>query len=320
MAIKGYMESSLGKSEVFNGMKNFGGSDPQAKAIQLIKTARHLTKDDIESAYISVRMLSDGLTRAAIKAFEEERLILIYNNVPALSVTQAVPFITFKTSRGYVTYIFMDKYITTTRDGVMNVQAPILRDLLIGALIANGIKRDYNALAANQFLQKILMGIYTKFVTRILNREFSIAADKIVFDTLQYWINRFFLTQIFGANDTPENITKLSLMNLKYIDELKFEEIRRQYEEKDPTTISELFELLQTASSRMKALRLHTFLSDWINYYYIPSMLAVDNIEYLIFMINALLGGNNIVSISASDIVKEAKNIKNLREELMKLI
>jgi hypothetical protein len=49
-------------------------------------------------------------------------------------------------------------------------------------------------------------------------------------------------------------------------------------------------------------------------------MLAIDNIEYLIFMMITLINGNNIISIAASDIVKEAKNIKSFREELLKLI
>lgn len=321
MAIKGYMESTLSGSEIFKGINDAGkGETTTQKAINLIKTAKHLTNEDIEAAYIQVRMITDTLTREAMRAFDDGRIILIYNNVPALSVTQALPFITFKTKNGYVTYVFMDKYISITRDGVMNLQAPILRDLLIGALIANGLKSNYEILATSQYLQKVLMEVYNKFVTRILNRQFSIAADKIVFDTVQYWINKFFLTRIYGANDTPENIEKLSTSHFKYIDELKADDIKREYESADPSKFSELLELIKTASPRMKALNLGSFLSDWINYYYVPSMLAVDNIEYLIFMVMTLLSGNNIISIAASDIVKEAKNIKSIRSELLKLI
>ena len=165
-----------------------------------------------------------------------------------------------------------------------------------------------------------MMEIYTKFVTRIINREYSIAADKQVFDTIQYWINKFFLIRIFGANDTPENIETLASSHFKFIDELKYEEIKQEYELANPVKISDMLNLVKTASPRMKTLHLSTFLSSWMNYYYIESMLAVDNIEYLIFMAVALLNGNNnLISIAASDIVKEAKNIKSLRGELLKL-
>lgn len=322
MAIKGYMESSLSSSEIFKGINDIaGGENTTQKAINLIKTAKHLTNEDIEAAYISVKQITDTLTREAVKAFDDGRVVLIYNNVPALSVTQALPFITFKTKGGaYITYVFMDKYISMSRDGIMNLQAPILRDLLTGALIANGLKKNYEALSTNQYLQNIMTEIYTKFFTRILNRQFSIAADKITFDSIQYWINKFFLTRVFGANDSPENIEAISNKHFKYIDEMKYEELKQQYSEANPQTISELLALVKTASPRMKALNLGVFLSDWINYYYVPSMLAVDNIEYLIFMTLTILAGNNIISIAASDIVKEAKNIKSLRGELLKLV
>lgn len=322
MAIKGYMESSLSSSEIFKGINDIaGGENTTQKAINLIKTAKHLTNEDIEAAYISVKQITDTLTREAVKAFDDGRIVLIYNNVPALSVTQALPFITFKTKGGtYITYVFMDKYISMSRDGIMNLQAPILRDLLTGALIANGLKKNYEALSTNQYLQNMMTEIYTKFFTRILNRQFSIAADKITFDSIQYWINKFFLTRVFGANDSPENIEAISNKHFKYIDEMKYEELKQQYSEANPQTISELLALVKTASPRMKALNLGVFLSDWINYYYVPSMLAVDNIEYLIFMTLTILAGNNIISIAASDIVKEAKNIKSLRGELLKLV
>lgn len=327
MAIIGYNESSLTTSEIFNGKNNDGvnysgkkGETQLQKAINLIKTAKHLTNEDIEAAYIQVRMITDSLTREAIKAFDEGRTVLIYNNVQSLSVTQALPFITLKTPKGYVTYVFVDKYISINRDGVMNMQAPILRDLLIGALISNGLKTNYEVLATSPYLQKTLMELYTKFVTRILNRQSAIAADKIAFDTVQYWINKFFLTRIYGANNTPENIEAMSSAHFKYIDELKLEDIKRQYNEANPNVFSDLLELVKTASPRMKALNISTFLSDWIVYYYVASALAIDNVEYLIFMIMTLLSGNNIISIAASDIVKENRNIKNIRGELLKLI
>lgn len=321
MAIKGYMESSLVTSEIFQGINNASEKDGLTKkAINLIKTSQHLTNEDIESAYISVRQISDTLTRSAMKAFDEERTVLLYQKVPSLRITQALPFITFNTKGGYITYVFIDKYIQITRDGVMNLQAPVLRDLLTGAVVANGIKRNYANLSTNQYMQKILTEIYTKFVTRVLNREFSIAADKLTFDTVQYFINRFFLERVFGANDTPENIESISTKHFRFIDEIKYNDIRKQYNDTNPANISELLDFIKGVSPRMRSLNISTFLNNWINYYYPPAALAIDNIEYLIFMVITLLNGNNIISISASDVVKEAKNIKSFRGELLKLI
>lgn len=321
MAIKGFYESSLATSEIFDGINNIDKDNTLTqKAINLIKNAKHLKNEDIEAAYISVKQITDTLTRAAMKAFDDERIVLIYNENRSISINQALPFITFKTPRGYITYVFVDKYISISREGVMNMQAPILRDLLIGALIANGLKTNYHILASSQYMQKVLTDVYNKFVTRVLNREFAILADKIVSETIQYWINKFFLNNILSSNDTPENIEILSKSHFKFIDEIKYNEIKNQYDSINPQKFSELLEVIKLATPRMRTLNLGTFLSNWINYYYIPSMLAVDNIEYLIFMMITLLNGNNIISIAASDIVKEAKNIKSFRSELLKLI
>ncbi len=320
MTIQTIQESSLITSEIFKGLDNIGKVSIRDRAVNLIKNSKHLNQADIEIPYISIKTITDTLTRASLKAYDNGKIVLLYSDTPSLSMSQALPFITFKSNNEYVTYVFMDKYIQPTRDGILNLQAPVLHDLLVAALIANRLKSNYDILASNQYLQGILMQCYTKFVCRVLNREFSIAAEKVVNETVQYWVNKFFLLRVFGAIDTPENIEIISARNFKYIDEMKMDEIKRRYNEADPMKISELLDLIKTASPRMKTLSLGMFLSNWINYYYIPSMLAVDNIEYLIFMILALLSGNNIISIAASEMVKETKNIKTLREELLKLI
>lgn len=320
MAIIGYNESSLLNSEIFQGINSDDTTNAQQKAISLIKSAKHLTNNDIEGAYIQVKQLTDGLTKEALKAFDSGRVELIYNDDPSLSVTQALPFITFKTGKGYITYAFVDKYVKN-HDGVYKMESTVLRDVLIGATIANGLKNNYSNLASNQYLQTTLMNIYVQLVCRIINRDFSIAANKTVYETIQYWIGKFFLHHIFCTNDTPENIDKIASKHFKMLDELEYENIKTQYANADPTKFSELLELVKTASPRMKTLHISTFLSSWLNYYYVSSMLAVDNVEYLIYMTIALLNGNNsIVSIAASDIVKETKNIKSLRGELLKLI
>lgn len=323
MPIRWYTESTLGTSEIFQTTINTPDSTGKKvtdKAVELIKNAKHLSNTDIEAAYIAVRQITDTLTREAMKAFDEGRTVLLYNNVPSLSVSQALPFITYKTAKGYITYVFVDKYISVSREGVLTMQASILRDLLTGAVVANGLKRNYDILASNQYLQKLLTEIYCKFFTRVLNREFSIAADKITFDVVQYWINRYFLVRVYGANDSASNIENIAKSHFRFVDEMKYEEIKQQYDQADPAKLSELLALLRGVTPRMKSLEPGTFIGDWINYYYPPSMLAIDNIEYLIFMIITLLNGNSIISISASDVVKEAKNIKSFRGELLKLI
>lgn len=317
--IHGYCESSLATSEVFKGLSEMSKDDPRTKAISLVKSAKHLKNEDIQGTYIQLKQYSNTLTRAALAAYDNGNIVLLYNDVPSLSVTQALPFITFRTQNGYITYIFMDKYVSYNRDGVINIQVPILHDLLVGAMIANQLKRNYGKLQSSQYLEHVLMDCYCRLFMRILNREYSIAAEKQINETCQFYVNRFFLDHVFGTLESEENAITISTKQFKVLTEMDIEQAKIAYKEKNPTKLSELLELVKTASPRMKTLDLGTFLSSWINYYYMPSMLATDTIEYLIFMVLTLLNGNNIISVGASDIVKETKNIKSIREELLKL-
>ena len=320
MAIQGINESSLATSEIFAGLSKVGANGPKEKAVAMIKNGKHLVPTDIEATYLQVMHMSNSLSRAGVKAFQEGRVVLLFNNVPALSVTQALPFITFKTGEDYKTYVFTDRYIRVTKDGDLDMQPTILNDLLISAAVANKLKTNYSSLVANQYLQATFMEAYVRFVRRIIDRDYSMATMRTESEIIQYYISHFFLSIVFGSLDSHENIHTVCQKRLKNIDELKLEEIERLYDEANPSKFSELLELIKSVSPRMNTLGLGTFLSSWVNYYYAPSLLAIDTMEYLIFMVLTILHGNNIISIQASSMVKEIKDIKSLREELLKLL
>lgn len=322
MAITGFNESTLSQSKVWKTLNEMNPKETmQQRAIALIKKdGRVLTGEDIEAAYVAVKQISDTLTVASLKAFNAQRVQVIYNENPKKSINQAIPFLTFKSGGQYTTYVFAGNKYVTNKNGTLSIQAPIFRDLIIGGTVANGIRTNYSKMTANTYLQETLMKIYCAFVSRILNREYSIMTDKLAFDKIQYWINRFFLHNVFGSTDISENIEKMSRMPIKYLDTIGIDDAKNTYDNANPDNFEALLEFIRSQIGRMKSLNLGTFLSDWISYYHQQSLLAVDNIEYLVFMILCLLSGNNIINISASDIVKETKKINMLRGELLKLI
>ena len=264
--------------------------------------------------------MSDSLTRAGLKAFETSRVILVYNPNHTASMSQAIPFLTFQQQGIYKTYVFVDRFTTVTRDNLMKLEASILRDFLIAGIISNGIKMNYRKLSSNQFLAKLFMEIYTKLFSRIINREYSIGADKKIFDTVQYFINRFFLERVFESADNKDNIENLCSSIYRYVDDVTASQNKQTYDQANIIKLSHLLALISDLSSRMRTLSLRTFLNAWNNFYYSPSLLAIENIEYFIFMILTMISGNNVINISSSDAVKNAKGIKNLKPELEKLI
>lgn len=322
MAIKGFHESSIATSTVWNKLNTMDPKHPmQQKAVQLIKgDAKELTNEDIQAAYVAVKQISDTLTIASIKAFDNQIVRLLYTANQSKAMNQAIPFLTFKSQGNYVTYIFTNRNYVSDKGGSYSIQAPTFRDLITGATVANGIRRNYDKMTASTYLQQTLMTIYCAFVYRILNREYSIMTEKDAFDKIQFWISKFFLLQVFGVTDSPENINKMASSRVRYLDNIGLQEAIDVYDHANVTTINDLLELMRTQIGRMKSLNLGTFLSDWIDYYHVQAMLAVDTIEYLVFMVLCLLSGNNIINIAAADIVKETRNINQLRGELLKLV
>ena len=81
MAINGYfVESSLTTSEIWegiNGVQGSTGENTLQKVTNLYKTAKHITNTDIEAAYISLRQITDSITRAAMKAYYERKNLII---------------------------------------------------------------------------------------------------------------------------------------------------------------------------------------------------------------------------------------------------
>lgn len=322
MAIVGFNESSLRNSEIYNQFRDSAAEDPVERVKKLIASAKQLTNEDIESAYIQVKQYSNSLSRAALRAFDTGQTVLLYNTEPKLSMVQLIPFMTFRRGDKYVTYVFMDKFINRGRDGKgsINLNSAVLHDLLVGALIANALKGNYSRLTSSPYLEKTLMSLYTSFLCRILNKEYLLGAEKILYDTIQYYSNRFFLKNIFESVDSDENIETLAKKHFRYIDPMKYDEMRTKYDETNPANVTDLLSLIKELSPRMGSLNLRLFVNNWTNYYFPPAVLAIDNVEYLIFMVVALKNANNLVNHLAADIVKETKNIKTFEEELLKLI
>ena len=324
MAIKIYNEASLNNSEIWQMLNENDEVTQKTKAANYISSGKKLSlRQDLETAYITLNQEINMLVKASIKAVEDEEIILIYNPDTEMAVTQGIPFINFKSQSEdkWKTYIFMNVIVKTLKghEG-LTVQIPKLRDLMLGSLISNRLKTNYQVLSGNITVQKILMNSYERLFFRIINRKFMISPNKIACDSVSYWVNRFFLERIFESQDSPEGINLLAKKDLKYIGGIQLSDIINKYDESNPQKLSELLELIKTASPNMKTLGKDTFIGEWITYYHYPSTLAIDNIDYLIFMLLSLYRGTNIINFAAKDIINEVRNFNNLEKELYKLI
>ena len=327
-----YRESSLSNSKIYQDMKSLSGQNPSERARELIKKSmegsvlvKELTKEDIETSYIQLKQYSNSLYRAAVKGCDNGIVKLIYNKDQMSSIIKAIPFLVFNLkTQGYAAFAFVDSYVTINRkDNYLNFPPDRLRDILLGSVIAVALKNDYSKLTSNSYLESTLMELYTKYVCRILAKEYSIPTNKELYDKVQYWINKFFLLNVFNSTSSRENIEILAKRDIRYLDEMIVKEIEDSYNanSSDIQSFEGLLNFIKTSHPIFNNLNIGLFLNSWINYYYAPALLALENIEYMIFMTIALMHGNHaIVNKSAQPLVVETKGIKSLNEELLKLL
>lgn len=320
MAIQLYNESTITKSKIYNDLNDLSEIPIPKRAAELITNSRHLKNTDIESSYIAVKQISDSLTRAAIKAYDSGQIVLVYNEIKQKTLSQAIPFLTLKHAGEWTTYLFVDKWVKPDRNNVLTIASPVLWNLLCGAVIARGLKLNYANLTGNPYLTKTLMDLYTQFFTTILNREYQIMVDKPNFEIICYYTNKFFLKQILGSIENDENIERLAASHARFADEMALQTARASYDQADPQDFDGIIALVKNCSPRMRTLIPNKFVASWVSYYYAPVTLAIDNIEYLIFMVLCLYTSSNIANIGASGIVRNYKGINQLRQELLKLI
>lgn len=322
MAIVGFNESKLINSEIYQNYESLMKGSPLERAKKLIEISKHLTPEDIETAYIQIKQYSNSLSMNALKQYDAGKIVLLYNDNPKLSMIKLLPFITLRKGAEYITYVFMDTYVSNNKkSGKLTISPSVVHDLMLGAMISNGIKSNYAGLSSNEYLEKTLMNIYCDFFTRILNREYMLGSEKQVFDLIKYYINRFFLAKIFESSSTVEKQDLLAAAHFKNADQIALNNAKSTYDEASPNNVSELLGLIKTLLPRMQTLDLGLFLNNWITYYYPAAAAAIDNIEYLIFMIISLKNDTGVlINHNASGIVKETKNIKMFDGELLKLI
>lgn len=321
-----FKESGLATSEIFNTTLNSkdSGVTPilqQVKEYIMDPATKQLTEEDLEASFITLRHTVEPLTQKALEAFNKGDIILLHNTGDkSKSIVKALPFISLKRQGRFNTYVFMDSYINNGRMG-LTTSTSDLRDLLVGALIANSIHINDNRLINNETLKSMLMEVYSKLFINILNRQYSLMSNKAMIECIQYWVNKFFLINIFNSKDSEETIDALASKHYKYTTDLQHMDYKRQYDEANVKNITDLLNLIKTLSTRMEGEDTYRFLTAWNNYYNPTAMLAIDDVEYLIFLtLSSFAGNSNLFSIGTSTFINDIKNIKNIRSELVKIV
>jgi hypothetical protein len=311
-------EASLESSYVY---KSFNVSNGVIeKIVKCIKTGVPLDKEYIEEQYFQIKKtVISPLSVRVLEAFDNGLIELLYSKEVKVGVS--IPFIVRKGEGGKViATVFIGSFATLDKDNNLNIPVKQLYGLMESAYIALMMQTNPMKIQRNVGLMKICQDVYVEMMIRILNRDYALTMDKQLYDKCRYCFSKFFLTFVweYPNKDLIDAYAKSGLDNITPLD---LDMLKVAYDGFGVNDLKSLLEFMKGLAPRMADLNVRYFLERFVATYHGSSIISVDYLPYLFFVItNVILSTFLIGQAALSDIIKNTKNIGKFYPELSKLI
>lgn len=291
------------------------------KIVKYLSSGVPLDKSYIEDQYAIIRRGAgiSPLSQKVLEAFNNGYIEIIWNNTEKVGV--AMPFIVRRKSDGkVVSTIFINAFATIKDDSILVIPAKQLYGLMEGAYIALKLQTDPVKVMKNAELMMTTASVYTEMMTRILNKEYALTLDKVLYDKVCYCIKRFYLECVWEYPNTGF-VSNYASSDLKYIQQFDMDALDATYSKMEIKTIANLLEFVKSLSPRMSDLNLRYYIERFIKTYHGASILSIDYLPYVFFVITNVVMSTFLVSQTAlNDIIKNTKNINRFYSELARVM
>ena len=291
------------------------------KIVKYLSSGVPLDKSYIEDQYAIIRRGAgiSPLSQKVLEAFNNGDIEVIWNNTEKVGV--AMPFIVRRKSDGkVVSTIFINAFATIKDDSILVIPAKQLYGLMEGAYIALKLQTDPVKVMKNAELMMTTASVYTEMMARILNKEYALTLDKVLYDKVCYCIKRFYLECVWEYPNTGL-VSNYASSDLKYIQQFDLDALDATYSNMEIKTIANLLEFVKSLSPRMSDLNLRYYIERFIKTYHGASILSIDYLPYVFFVITNVVMSTFLVSQTAlNDIIKNTKNINRFYSELARVM
>lgn len=291
------------------------------KIVKYLSSGVPLDKSYIEDQYAIIRRGAgiSPLSQKVLEAFNNGDIEIIWNNTEKVGV--AMPFIVRRKSNGkIVSTIFINAFATIKDDSILVIPAKQLYGLMEGAYIALKLQTDPVKVMKNAELMMTTASVYTEMMARILNKEYALTLDKVLYDKVCYCIKRFYLECVWEYPNTGL-VSNYASSDLKYLQQFDLDALDATYSKMEIKTIANLLEFVKSLSPRMSDLNLRYYIERFIKTYHGSSILSIDYLPYVFFVITNVVMSTFLVSQTAlNDIIKNTKNINRFYSELARVM
>ena len=310
-------ESTLEDSFIY---KSFNASNGVVeKLVKYIKTAVSLDSSYIEEQYMQMKKINfSPLSQKVIEAYDKGDIELLYSRESKIGTS--LPFIIRKNGNKIVATIFIATFGTIDKDSILVIPVKQLYSLMESAYVALEMQKDPTTIQRNVALMRICASVYTEMFLRILNKLYALTTDRVLHDKVSYSITRFFLEKVWEYPNTGL-VHSYASADLKYIEDLDLSLTQQEYESAQIVDLDNLLTFVKSLSPRMKNLNTRYFIEQYVNTYHGASIMAMDYLPYVFFVIiNVILSSFLISQTALNDLIKNIKGINKFYSELSKTI
>lgn len=301
--------------------KTFNNSnDILTKMVTVLKIGTPCDKSHIEEQYNQIKRGNiSPLNHSVLSAFDNGTLeLLYYDNRVKLPTT--IPFIVRKGPNGKpIATIFIKGFAKLNDDGTLNIPTKVLYGLMEPAYLALKYHAEPFKLTRSAPVVRVCNHVYTTMMYKLMIRDFAITLDPMLNDSVSYSFSKFCLGNMIGLTN-PDIITSYGKSLLVNPDPMAIESVNDAYDKADIKDISDLLNFVKELNPRLSTLDIRLFIQRYLNTYGPASIMAMDYLPYLIFVINNVLISSFVVNqTSLNDIVKTAKGVSQYYPELVKI-
>lgn len=313
-------EASITDSFIY-GLFNASG-EVQNRIMKALKEGKVLDKSFVEEQIIQIeKSRISPLMDRVLQAYYDGFIQLIYWESNTQKMTKSIPFIIHKSPKGAVVSIFVSSFGKLSADKLhLDMPMKSLYILMESAYIALNTQISPLNIRRNVTIMKICNEVYVNMFMRVLNRDYALSMDTQLHDKISYVISRFFLNTVWGL-ENKDIARNYALQVTTEKNSIVMDPVSTEFENRRIDTIDELFKFLKELSPRLSSLTVRYFIERFINTYGGPSVLSVDYLPYVLFVvINTVIGGFLLSQSTLSDIVHNTKDIRKFWAELSKIV
>ena len=319
-----FKEATMEDSYIFGVFNN--NKEVTTKMLSFLKSSVLIDKSYIQEQLIQIeRTRISPLASAVLTAYERGDIELRFSK--NVNTPTAIPYIVRQSKStqlnptGIIATVFISNFSGLTKDGnALNIPMKNLYVLMESAYIALYIHKHPMVLERSSGLMKICNLIYTEMFMRILNKEYALSITKDLYDRTAFFISKFFLENVWELK-SKSIIDNTAMSVVLSPDRADLSNALVAYDQANIRSINELINFIKGMSPRMNDLNLKYFIQRYLNTYHGGSIMAIDYLPYLFYVIiNTLLGAFLMSQTTLSDIIKNVKGIQGFYPELTRMV